>query len=246
MQKVLGRLQAEYARCDTVVVGIHVRYGGVEFAAHEPHQLRYEDQREYLYSSLENRLKSKSMSADQKKTEIQAMKDHEDRHARHVIATRNALDQRMSKDAVKLMFEWAELVGRRLAKQSDKHRILYFVASDTELVIKMAQIRFGKESVLVTPGEPQDTRVVDTATSRLKAAADWWLLGQSDALVLGRDSSYADKAVLAAMHVPVIVRCSNAYGKDDPAQNVGINKAVEGWACRPAQVLDDPQGPRAA
>ena len=37
------------------------------------------------------------MSAEEKKTEIQAMKDHEERHAKRIIATRNALDQRMSK-----------------------------------------------------------------------------------------------------------------------------------------------------
>jgi hypothetical protein len=43
------------------------------------------------------RLRSKTMSAEEKKTEIQAMKDHEERHAKRVIATRNALDQRMSK-----------------------------------------------------------------------------------------------------------------------------------------------------
>jgi hypothetical protein len=58
-------------------------------------------------------------------------------------------------EAVKLMFEWAELVARRLAKQTDKHRIRYFVASDSSTVIEMAQIRFGRENVLLTPGEPQ-------------------------------------------------------------------------------------------
>ena len=213
----------------------------------------------------------------------------------------------VAQEAVKLMFEWAELVGRRLAKQTDKHRIRFFIASDSSTVIEMAQVRFGRENVLVTPGEPQvrdtsrspprppslsfccvcffgggtpspspfrhptrcsptdaggvhigngvtdnvnrgtpqDTRVVDTAASRLKAAADWWLLGQSDGLVLGRDSSYADKAVLAAMHVPVLVRCSNAYSKEDVAQQAGLNAAVEGWACRPSQVMDEIQGPRA-
>lgn len=32
LQKRLERVHAEYERCDTVVIGIHVRYGGVEFA----------------------------------------------------------------------------------------------------------------------------------------------------------------------------------------------------------------------
>lgn len=53
LQRVLGSLQAEYARCDTVVIGIHVRYGGAEFTAQQPHELPYEDQREYLFGSLE-------------------------------------------------------------------------------------------------------------------------------------------------------------------------------------------------
>jgi hypothetical protein len=53
LQKVLSRLQAEYARCDTVMIGIHVRFGGAEFTAQQPHELPYEDQREYLFGSLE-------------------------------------------------------------------------------------------------------------------------------------------------------------------------------------------------
>lgn len=32
LQKRLERVRAEYERCDTVVIGIHVRYGGVEFS----------------------------------------------------------------------------------------------------------------------------------------------------------------------------------------------------------------------
>lgn len=48
------------------------------------------------------------MSAEEKKTEIQAMKDHEERHAKRIIATRNALDQRMSKvhPASCALFRW--------------------------------------------------------------------------------------------------------------------------------------------
>lgn len=68
----------------------------------------------------------------------------------------------VAQEAVKLMFEWAELVGRRLAKETDKHRIRFFIASDSSTVIEMAQVRFGRENVLVTPGEPQ---VRDTSRS---------------------------------------------------------------------------------
>jgi hypothetical protein len=32
LQQRLERAREEYERCDTVIVGIHVRYGGVEFA----------------------------------------------------------------------------------------------------------------------------------------------------------------------------------------------------------------------
>jgi hypothetical protein len=92
----------------------------------------------------------------------------------------------------------------------------------------------------------QDTRVVDTTAARLKAASDWWLLGQSDGLILGSESGFADKAVLAAMHVPVLVRCGVDFTEENIAHPSELNKLVEGWSCRPVQIMDDVDGPRAA
>ena len=82
----------------------------------------------------------------------------------------------------------------------------------------------------------------------MKAAADWWLLTQVDGIVVGHHSSYADKALLMAMHVPLIVRCSTDYGVDNNVTmgNSKINKLVAGWSCRPVEVVDDERGPTAA
>ena len=49
------------------------------------------------------------------------------------------------------------------------------------------------------------------------------------------------------MHVPVLVRCGVDY---DAAERMAhpsqLNRRVEGWSCRPVQVRDDVDGPRAA
>lgn len=63
-----------------------------------------------------------------------------------------------SQKTVQLMFEWAELVGRRMAKVSRKPHVKYFVASDSSMAIYMAYARFGKDNVLVTPGKLQVCR----------------------------------------------------------------------------------------
>ena len=90
---------------------------------------------------------------------------------------------------------------------------------------------------------PQDTSIVDSEDARLKSAADWWLLSQVDGLILGSKSQYADKALLHAMHIPVVVRCSAAYYADN-STTLGheLNSHVPGWACRPVAVRDSFEG----
>lgn len=91
----------------------------------------------------------------------------------------------------------------------------------------------------------QDTTRENTNSARMKAAADWWLLTQVDAMVVGHSSAFADKAILMAMHVPVIVRCSSSYASDLNITLTELNKMVPGWSCRPVEVRDLERGPTA-
>lgn len=88
---------------------------------------------------------------------------------------------------------------------------------------------------------------MNSEAARTKTASDWWLLTQVDGLVVGQSSSFADKALLMAMHVPVVVRCSTEYAHDaNITLGSKINTLVPGWSCRPVEVRDRIEGPTAA
>ncbi|KAK3266599.1 hypothetical protein CYMTET_24785, partial [Cymbomonas tetramitiformis] len=214
MKTYLAPVESAFTDCDTVMVGIHVRLGNPRFA-HEalPQMLDWE--------------------VDQVS-------------ARGVVNdTLNTIKEgwKVNITAANLMFEWAEVVGRKIAAKRGlpKSSVKYFLATDTDEVQEMAHKHFDKQLV-TNKGPIEHLGLLSTEAGRKRAAADFWLLTQCDGLVLSRSSHLADKAVLLAMHIPVIMRCKpdSEWTSTSSIPEEGVTVTVPGMSCRYVQMQDPP------
>jgi len=97
--------------------------------------------------------------------------------------------------------------------------------------------------------DPRDNNLGgESQAIRLKEAADFWLLGQCDGVVLSKESAFADKALTLAMHTVATVRCTDAvhdpsvhtrYQEKHDRMNTTVQvKGGAPWKCRRVQLQD--------